>query len=147
MPEPIAIATAVSTIVVNGIKLCLSVYGTIDGMRQAPKHLQAVSHDLKNFYSILGTIQSYLDDKELTQGLLHIQSCDNLQSILANSVSVLQDFEKIVSGYIKAAQELSVTRWQKVSWTWKLGDVENLRKHLSDHKASLSIAIGMANLM
>jgi hypothetical protein len=147
MPEPITIASAVSAIVANGIKLCLGVYGTIDGMKQAPKHLKAVSSDLKDFYSILGTIQWYLDDKELTQGLLHTQSCDNLQSILANCVSVLQDFDKIVSGYIKAGQKSSVTGWQKVSWTWKIADVENLRRHLSDHKASLSVAIGMANLM
>lgn len=149
MPEPITIASAVGAIVGNGIKLCLGVYGTIDGMKQAPKHLKAVSCDLRDFYSVLGTIQGYLDDKELTQGLLHTQSCDNLQSILANSLSVLQDFEKIVSGYINAGQESSVnvTRWQKVSWTWKLADVENLRKNLSDHKATLSIAIAVANLM
>jgi hypothetical protein len=147
MPEPITIASAVGAIVVNGIKLCLSVYGTIDGMKQAPKHLKAVSSDLKDFYNILGTIQVYLDDKELTQGLLHTQSCDNLQSILANCVSVLRDFDKIVSGYIKAGRESSVTRWQKISWTWKLADVDSLRRHLSDHKASLSVAIGMANLM
>jgi hypothetical protein len=147
MPEPITIASAIGAIVVNGIKLCLSVYGIIDGMKQAPKHLKAVSSDLKDFYSILSTIQVYLDDKKLTQGLLHTQSCDNLQSIMANSLSVLLDFEEIVSGYIKAGQESSVTRWQKVSWTWKLADVESLRKHLSDHKASLSVAIGMANLM
>jgi hypothetical protein len=68
MPEPITIASAVSAIVANGIKLCFGVYGTIDGMKQAPKHLKAVSSDLKDFYSILGTIQWYLDDKELTQG-------------------------------------------------------------------------------
>lgn len=147
MPEPITIASAVGAIVVNGIKLCLSVYGTIDGMKQAPKHLKAVSSDLKDFYSILGTIQGYLDDKDLTQGLLHTQSCDNLQSVLANCVSVLRDFDKIVGGYIKAGQESSVTRWQKISWTWKLADVDSLRRHLSDHKASLSVAIGMANLM
>lgn len=147
MPEPIAIASAVSAVVVNGIKLCLSVYGTIDGMKQAPKHLKAVSSDLKAFYGILGTIQIYLDDQELTQGLLHTQPSDNLQTILANCVCVLQDFEKIVSGYIKAGQESSFTKWEKVCWTWKLADVENLRKHLSDHKASLSVAIGMANLI
>jgi hypothetical protein len=114
MPEPITIASAVGAIVVNGIKLCLSVYGTIDGIKQAPKHLKAVSSDLKDFYSILGTIQGYLDDKDLTQGLLHTQSCDNLQSVLANCVSVLRDFDKIVGGYIKAGQESSVTRWQKI---------------------------------
>jgi hypothetical protein len=147
MPEPITIASAASATVVNGIKLCLGVYGTIDGMTQAPKHLKAVSSDIKGFYSILGRIQAYLDDKELKQGLLHTQSCDNLQIILENSLSVLLDFEKIVSGYIKAGQESSLTRWQTVSWTWKLADVENLRRHLSDHKASLSVAIGMANLM
>jgi uncharacterized protein (UPF0264 family) len=147
MPEPITIASAASAIVVTGIKLCLGVYGTIDGMKQAPKHLKAVSSDLKDVHSILGTIQGYLDDKELTQGLLHTQSCDNLQSILANCVSVLRDFDEIVSGYIKAGRESSVTRWQKISWAWKFDDVDSLRKHLSDHKASLSVAIGMANLM
>jgi hypothetical protein len=63
MPEPVTIVSAVGTIVVNGIKLCLSVYGTIDGMKQAPKHLKAVSSDLKAFYGILGTIQIYLNDQ------------------------------------------------------------------------------------
>jgi len=147
MPEPVTIASAAGAIVVNGIKLCLSVYGTIDGMKQAPRHLKAVSSDLKDFYSILGTIQVYLDEKELTQSLLHTQACDNLQSVLANSISVLLDFEKIVTGYIKAGQESSVTGWQKVSWTWRLAEVESLRNHLSDHKESLSVAIGMANIM
>jgi hypothetical protein len=127
--------SAIGTIVVNGIKLCLSVYGTIDGMKQAPKHLKAVFSDLKAFYSILGTIQIYLNDQELNQGLLYTQSSDHLQEILANCVIILQDFEKIVSGYIKAGRESSVRKWQKVSWTWKLADVENLRKHLSESQS------------
>lgn len=147
MPEPITIASAAGAVLANGIKLCFGLYGIIDGIEQAPKHLKAVSRDLKDFYSILGTIQAYLDDKELTHGLLHSQSCGNLQSILTNCISVLQDFERIVSGYIVARQETSITKWQKLSWTWKIADVESLRKHLSDHKASLSVAIAMANLM
>jgi hypothetical protein len=147
MPEPIAIAAAVSTIVVNGIKICLGVYTTIDEIKQAPKYLKAVSQDLKAFYSLLGTIQAYLDDEELTRGLLHEQTCGSIQEILVNCVGILRQFEDIVTEYIKAGRLPNLTRWQKVSWTWKVKDVENLRQHLSDHKMSLGLAIAMANIM
>lgn len=147
MPEPIAIAAAVSTIVANGIKICLGVYTTVDGIKKAPKHLKAVSLDLKSFYSLLGTIQTYLDDEELTHGLLHEQTCGSIQEVLTNCVSILQEFEKIVAGYVNAGRPFNVGRWQKVSWTWKFSDVENLREHLSHHKLTLSLAISMANIM
>jgi ribosomal protein S15P/S13E len=147
MPEPVAIAAAVNTLVLNGIKICLGVYTTIDGIKQAPKHIKAISKDLKTFYGLLGTIQTYLDDEDLTQGLLHTRTCESIQEILTNCVNILQEFEKIVAGYVSPGRLLKVTGWQAVSWTWKVKEIENMRRHLSDHKSSLGLAIAMANIM
>ena len=147
MPEPISIASGVSALVTNGIKLCLGISAAIDNLKSAPKHVRVIATDLRSLYSILGTIQTYLDDEDLTKGLYNTSksACDNLQQILSNVVDILRTFETVINGYIKLGQASRLAGWNRTQWLWKEKEVERLRNHLSDHKMTLNIAIAMAN--
>lgn len=149
MPEPITIASGVSAIVTNSIKLCLRISAAIDDWKAAPKHLRVVATDLQRLLSILGTIQQYLDDENLTRGLFHPRknSCDNVQQSLADVVDTLIKFETLVNDYIKVGRGSTPSTWNRTQWLWKEKDVERLRDHLLQHKLNLNIAIAMASWM
>ena len=72
MPEPLVIATGVTALVHGAYTLCFSIYQTVDGIASAPKHIKAISRDLKAFYSVLGTLKGYIDDAETSLPPCHV---------------------------------------------------------------------------
>jgi hypothetical protein len=143
----LAIAGAVANLIANGIKICLGVYGTIDNIKQAPRHIVAISADLKTFYSILASIEVCLDEDDLKRGLLHRQSYDSLRQVLLDGVNILKAFHKIIHRYLRAGRECTPSLWQRLQWSWKEADVKRLRTHLMDNKQTLSVALSMAHLL
>ncbi|KIW97894.1 uncharacterized protein Z519_01478 [Cladophialophora bantiana CBS 173.52] len=101
MPEPLAIATAVVTLVTNAYKLCGGLYRTIDEINQAPKHLLYLSQDLKAFYTVLGTLETYLQEHDLCPNVLHPAALADPNGLLEDCVKVLKALQRIVKKFVK----------------------------------------------
>ena len=105
-----------------------------------------MSCDLEDFYLVLGTIQAILDDKDSAQGILQPMTSENLVGVLKNSMVVFSDISAIVKSYTTQGNSVDSSRWQRLKWTFKEKDVEDLRKTLLAHKMTLNMAISVANL-
>jgi Fungal N-terminal domain of STAND proteins len=146
MVDPLTIASGVSALVSNAYKLCFSISQTIDGIATAPRHIRAISRDLKAFYSVLGTLKAYLDDEEISGGVLHPATSADLEAVLTNCMTIFKDFNTIVKNYIKKSSEGGVTLARSGQWTWNEKEIWSLREHLAAHKITLNVAIAAANL-
>ena len=101
MPEPLMIASGVGALVTNVYKLCFGVYQTIDSINSAPKHIRSISQDLKAFYAVLGNLQGYLDHADTARGVLHPATSADLNAVLLDCMTILQDLNIIINGFIK----------------------------------------------
>ena len=146
MAEAIGAASSVITLVITAYQSCKTLYDTLSAIRHAPTHIHHMSCDLEDFYLVLGTIQAILDDKDSAQGILQPMTSDNLVGVLKNSMVVFSDISAIVKSYTTQGNFVDSSRWQRLKWTFKEKDVEDLRKTLLAHKMTLNMAISAANL-
>ena len=146
MAEAIGAASSVITLVITAYQSCKTLYDTLSTLRNAPKHIRYISCDLEDFYLVLGTIQAIADDKDSAQGILQPMTSENLIGVLKNSLVVFSDISAIVNSYTIQGNSVSSSKWQRLKWSFKEKDVEDLRKTLLAHKMTLNMAISVANL-
>jgi hypothetical protein len=169
MPDPISIATGAVALVKTAFSLCQAIYEAVDRIREAPKHLRAISSDLKGFYSVLGTLDGYIHDEDMVLGVLHPSTSEDLGEVLANSVSIFKDLQTMINEFLKefsvvdknanekstkrsqprdksVEPKVDVSKWNSIRSTWKEKEIRILREHLASHKVTLNVTIAMANL-
>jgi hypothetical protein len=170
MPDPLSITTGAVALVKTAFSLCQAIYEAVDRIIEAPKHLQAISYDLKGFYSVLGTLDGYLHDEDMVLGVLHPSASEDLGAVLANSVSIFKDLQVIINEFLKdfsvvadknaneksakrlqtrgksVKPKMDASKWNSIRSTWREKEIKILREHLAAHKITLKVMIAMANL-
>lgn len=146
MAEAIGAAASVITLVTTVYQSCKTLHDTLGAIRNAPRHIYYILSDLEDFYRVLGTIQAILDDEDSAQGILQPPSSHNLTKVLKNSLVVFSDISALLKSYSKQGNAVNASTWQRMEWTFKEKDVEDLRKTLLAHKMTLNMAISVANL-
>lgn len=146
MADPLAASAAISTLVIRAFTLSKEVYTHTQEIINAPQHIQAITGDLEDFYSILGTLKMYLDEEsDLSVGLIHSAGRTNLAKALDNCLLVFDRINILVGSY-KARGGASISRWRKIKYSFKIAETEALRSELAAHKLSLNMAISLVNL-
>ncbi len=146
MAEAIGVASAVTTLIATAYKSSKTLYYILSGIKNAPRHLHLLSCGLEDLYLVLGTIQAMLDDQESAQGILQSTASENLTNVLQNSLDVLSRISMIVKAYASGGTSMDISTWQRVKWTFKEKEIDDLRKRLLDHKITLNLTISVANL-
>ncbi len=146
MADTVGLTSAIVSLVTNAYSTCQKLYSTFDGLRSAPKHITTISNDLEDFYLVLGTIQALLDDEEFSAGILQHAQSTNLCNVLRNSVLVFKNLYTIVSEYQVHSRLPEIGPWQRLKWTFKETEIRSLRLDLMGCKATLNMAISVANL-
>ena len=146
MAEPLGLATAIGTLISYGYKLTKTTYEAIDSFKTAPKHLRAISRDLKALYSVLGPLYGYLSEDDTATGVLHRSISLELKEVLANCVDIFKELATIVNEYSRDEIVGNVAKWHSALWPWKEKEVTRWREHLSANKITLNIAIASIKL-
>ena len=147
MAASAGLTAAIITFVKTAISSCQELYNVCKGVRNAPKHIATISSDLEHFYLVLGTIESLLDDEELSAGMVQQQQAQsvNLCKVLEDCMSVFKDFTTIIHEYQAHDKDSAPGAWQRLKWTFKEQEVKGLKKQLVDRKITLSLALNVAN--
>ena len=146
MAEAIGAVSAVMTLVATAYTLCKNLHDIIKRIRNTPRSLYVLSRDLEDFYLVLGTLQSILDSRESTQGMLRAVTTQSLERALQDSVGVFSDINIVVGNPTKKGNVINYPVWKRIKRTFKEKEVVNLRKMLLDHKMTLNMAISVANM-
>ena len=145
MAEAVGLTSAIVTLVTTAHSSCQELYSKFDGLRNAPKHIVAISSDLQDFYLVLGTIQALLDDEDFAAGLVQHAQSVNLCKVLKDCVAVFREFSTIVSEYQASNKYSAIGTWQRMKWTFKESEIKALRSDLNGCKVTLNLAISVAN--
>ncbi|KAF8847318.1 hypothetical protein BDZ45DRAFT_342749 [Acephala macrosclerotiorum] len=145
--DPLSAASAIAPLVVKAFTLSQQVYTTISQITNAPKHIKAISNDLEDFYIILGTLKGYLEDEDLSQGVLHPSTSNSLGSVLENSVKIFTELNGMVLIYRARGGFGDIGKWRSIKYTFMSAEVESMRAHLAAHKLTLNMAISLANYL
>jgi hypothetical protein len=146
MPEPITIAAGIGSLLTSTYTLSKTLYQSIDGIRQAPRHLMLIPYDLKTFYSILGTLHEYLQEDDTTAGVLHPTIRQDLDGVLTQCVSLFQDIGAFIAEFLRNDATSTMSNWRAMRYSWKENEMVQLKEHLMAHKLTLSLALCSANL-
>ena len=144
MAEAVGFTSAIVTLVTTAYSSCQELYSTLDGVRNASKHIAAISNDLQDFYSVPGAIQALLDDEELSAGIAHYSHSESLREVLKNCIAVFKELKTIVSDYQAHEKNSAAGTWQHVKWIFKESEIKRLRSDLMGCKTTLNLAISVA---
>ena len=145
MAEAIGLASAFITIVATVYISCRDLQSIIDEVANAPKHIQNLSSDLRDFYCVLGSLQSLLDGQESSKNFQEQAISANLQNVLKNCLLIFEDVGAIISQY-QANNRQSTGTWQRLKWHYKEPEIRGFQRDLLGCKTALNLAISMANL-
>ena len=145
MAEAVGLASAIVSLVSTAYSSCQKLYNTFDGLRNAPKHIATISNDLEDFYLVLGTIQELLNDEEFSASVVQYAQSENLCGVLSHCLTIFEDLNVIISEYQGHSKDLKTGSWQRLKWTFKRSKVDDLRNNLMGCKATLNMAISVAN--
>ena len=144
MAEAVGLASAIVSLVSTAYSSCQKLYSTCDGLRNAPKHIATVSNDLEDFYLVLGTVQELLDDEEFSASIVQYARSENLCGVLDHCLMIFEDLN-IISEYQGHSKDSKNGSWQRLKWTFKRSKIDDLRNNLMGCKATLNMAISVAN--
>lgn len=149
MAEPFSLAVNIMTLISTAFKVSKEVYNTLEQISSAPKHLKAITSDLEDFYTILGSLKGYLEDAELSPGVLLAAEKVNIVGVIENCVEIFTKINLLVNSYNLRGKRGGIGdmgNWRKIKYSFKLAETETLRSQLAMHKMTLNMAISLVNL-
>jgi hypothetical protein len=146
MADPISLVASLVTVLATGIKLSKTIIQTIDSIRNPPKHIKAISADLKGLYHVLGTLYGAMSSDDTRRGVMHPAASDGLETTLSNTIEVFVEITKLVNKFAEANNSNNMNKWAGMKSMWKAEEVERWSRRLADQKLTLNIAISTANL-
>jgi hypothetical protein len=65
-----SLAVAIVTLVTAAFAISKEIQSAVEQIVKAPKHIKELAGDLEDSYSILGCLKGYLEDVEMTTGVI-----------------------------------------------------------------------------
>jgi hypothetical protein len=143
MADPLSITAGVAGLLgfaLHGSKRMLEF---IDGIRNAPKDIAAISVDLRALYQEIAALAA------MQEGFCRNPTmADYLREPLENCVDVFTEFTMTLNQYVVTTRDGStkVRTWKHITWAFKEKEIQLFRNTLLAYKSSLSIAIGAMTL-
>jgi hypothetical protein len=110
-----------------------------------PKTLRDTAKDARALHAVLGQLLSYLDDDATSAGITHPLTTSDLEVVLHNCIEIFGNLDTIVNQYKEEAIKAETSSVQRIPSTWKKSQIESLQKQLAAHRATLNIAVSVAN--
>lgn len=149
MPEPLALAiiAGITTILSNLWNISKGLYELFSSIKNAPKHILALSQDVQGFYTVLGSLRGLLDN--LSGDHLHSMLApilESLQNPLDHCLSTICELQKKINKCTKPSGEAKQSKWSAFRWEFTEKDTNMYRSDLASHKATIDLAVTTATL-
>jgi hypothetical protein len=149
MAEPLSLVVTIITLVTKAFTISKDLHSAVEQISNAPKHIKAIAADLEDFYAILGSLKGYLEDVEMSAGVLQAAEKINIASVIENCLTIFTRINFLVNSYNSRGRYGGIGdmgNWRKIKYSFKIAETEALRNQLSAHKMTLNMAISLVNL-
>jgi hypothetical protein len=149
MGEPLSLAINVTKLVTKEFTASREVYSAVEAISNAPEHIKAIAGDLEDVYSILGCLKGYLEDVEMSVGVLQAAGKVNIASVIENCLQIFMRINLLVNSYNSRGHRGGIGdmgNWRKIKYSFKIAEIKALRSQLAAHKMTLNMGISLVNL-
>lgn len=146
MPEPLAIVTAVASLLASTWKVSQTLYTTISGIQKAPKHIRSVSVEVESLHTALSKLQTFLDalaEQNPSTSITEIFS--GLQYPLECSLRTLSDLQAVINQYIDASGK-DLSKLKATLFHVKEEEILRICKDLDRQKATLHMTLVIGSM-
>lgn len=149
MPEPATIVSASLSIAANAFKIGKETYDLVQGVKDAPKHIQRLVVEFQALYRVLGTSQLLLESEAMTKkGQMPNLMLENISAALTSGVNIFKDIQQVVAPFIAVNGKVVRSPWKGIKWElFKKNDVSVLQTALESNKQTLAIACSALTLL
>ncbi|KAG9237222.1 hypothetical protein BJ875DRAFT_493517 [Amylocarpus encephaloides] len=147
MAEPLSIIAAATAIVKEVSHLTKDLHNFIEGISQAPKHINALNQDVQSMYLVLGSLEGMLEN--LNQGSFPMTLCQALDSVrgpLQNCFETLKQLQRKLVKFTRPSGVVYRSKWAAFRWQFTQKDANAWREHLSSYKLTVNMALSAANI-
>ena len=140
MTDPISAVSAVAI----ALHAANKVYNLVEGMRDSPKEIQAVSTDSKCICDTLDTLKRFLEDSKGTE--IPSEITQSLRIPLKNTRVVLEALLVKLKPFVTSKGELKTSKLGAIRWSFYQKDIKQLGEQLSNGKSTLNMTLAVVNV-
>jgi hypothetical protein len=150
MADAIGLTASLITLVATAYTSCQTLRNTFQGLRDAPKHILMISKELQDYYCLLGSLQTVLNDRRVQSvdcySVFDTVIMENLQRTLSSSVSLFRDLNALVIKYKVPTSSAGRSMTKSFRWNFQEKEIETLRQSLQASKLNLNSAINITTM-
>lgn len=142
MSDPLSIAAGVIGVVTAAAQISSILVKFTKSTIAAPQQAHVVLTEVSHISAILSQLQSYLFGLEIPdRSRMSLLNVEKLVTVVSDCVLTFSELEKLLDGF--KTEELDVL--DRLKWVRKGSAVLGLIQRLQNHKASLSLVLGILN--
>ena len=146
MAESVSFASGIVTLSSLAYSTSEKVYGNLKAWKEAPRHVQRLSNDLEDIYLVLGSLQDILEDEKVAAGLREHSVITTLERSLESCMEIFKAIGVLLATYRSDGPGLNVSKLRAIKWSFKESDVAKMQQEFQACKATINLALNVANL-
>lgn len=142
MSDPLSIAAGVIGVVTAAAQISSILINLTKSTIAAPRQAQLVLTEVSHISAILSQLQFYLFGLEIPdRSRTSLLNVEKLVTVVSDCVLTFSELEKVLDGF--KTEGLDVL--DRLKWVKKESAIMGLIQRLQNHKASLSLVLGILN--
>jgi len=146
MADPLSITTGVFTLVLSALQAAQQTKAFIEGIRGAPRAVNALLSDLAALSNVLGTLENFLKNENQSRSPNKARIVVVLQSPLNNCMKSLNDIKREIEPFVKPLSGTNTSKWKAFIWTFREKDIIALQRALVSSQSLLDSAVAVVSL-
>jgi hypothetical protein len=144
--DALAITTGILSLVGAALQGAQTTKAFIDGIRGAPRAVNALSSDLASLTNVLETLKNYMNhiDQRKNPELATITAV--LQAPLDSCVEALNNVKREIEPFVSRLSGSNSSKWKAFMWTFREKDIIVLQQALLNCQSSLNGAVAVVTL-
>jgi len=144
--DPLSIATGVLSLVVIAIQGAQATKAYIDGIKGAPRAVNALSNDLAALSKILETLQNFMNSIDRRRNPQQALMAGVLQEPLNTCVNAMKSIKTELAPFIKRLAGSKSHKWKSMVFRSCEKDIIVLQRTLVNGQTSLTSAVAIVSL-
>lgn len=146
MADPLSIIASVAAVSTAALQSAQILLQLIDGIKNAPEEIAAVSNDTHAFYDVVLSLETSLKDDDIVtvvrEDTAMVAMVANIEKPLRNCTTTLGQIMFKIQGRVRSANDGKGSRFSSgAQWYFRKKDIKESLDRLGQNKATLNAAL------
>lgn len=146
MSEPLSIIASVAAVSTAALQSAQVLLQLIDGIKNAPEEIDAISNDTHAFYDIVFSLETSLKDDEVVsvvrENIIMVAMVANIEKPLRNCSTTLDQIMYKIQGRVRVPSNGKGSKFSSgAQWYFRRKDIKESMDRLGQNKATLNAAL------